>query len=197
MADTAAAYGVAGQPSTGLSGHAGSRLDGPRPRKLGALGLRVEKGVTFHGIALNVTTDLDGFALIDPCGMAGLDVTSIARELGWTGDAARAVDRERAAGRRALRRCVRLAARRGSDALRRARPRPGGLSPTRTGHVRDARRPLRAAARRHHRLVGRGGRRPGVRSRPLRAPSGARGDPGRRTARTAPTRRPTGRGSAC
>ena len=45
--------------------------------------------MTFHGIALNVTTDLAGFALIDPCGMAGLDVTSIARERGWTGEAAR------------------------------------------------------------------------------------------------------------
>jgi lipoyl(octanoyl) transferase len=58
--------------------------DGP-PRKLGALGLRVERGITFHGIAFNVTTRLADFGLIDPCGMAGLEVTSIARELGWSG----------------------------------------------------------------------------------------------------------------
>jgi lipoyl(octanoyl) transferase len=88
MVDTAASYGVAAGPR---SGHPGCWVaaDTERPRKLGALGLRVEKGVTFHGIALNVTTDLAGFALIDPCGMAGLEVTSIACELGWTGGAAR------------------------------------------------------------------------------------------------------------
>jgi lipoate-protein ligase B len=88
MADTAAAYGVEAGPRSGQPG-CWVEADGPRPRKLGALGLRVEKGVTFHGIALNVTTDLAGFALIDPCGMVDLDVTSIARERGWTGDAAR------------------------------------------------------------------------------------------------------------
>lgn len=55
------------------------------PRKLGALGLRVERGVTYHGIALNVTTRLEDFELIDACGLTGIQVTSIARELGWTG----------------------------------------------------------------------------------------------------------------
>ncbi len=81
MSDTAATYGVT---ATRRDGYPGIWVDpaGERPRKLGALGLRVEKGVTFHGIALNVTTRLDDFALIDPCGMAGLDVTSIAREQG-------------------------------------------------------------------------------------------------------------------
>ena len=38
------------------------------------------RGVTFHGIALNVTTDLADFDLIDPCGMPGLRSTSLARE---------------------------------------------------------------------------------------------------------------------
>lgn len=56
--------------------------DGPAPRKIGALGLRVERGVTFHGIALNIAPDLRDFALIDPCGMPGVASTSIALERG-------------------------------------------------------------------------------------------------------------------
>ena len=56
--------------------------DGPDPRKIGALGLRVERGVSYHGIALNVTVDLADFELIDPCGMPGVISTSIAHELG-------------------------------------------------------------------------------------------------------------------
>jgi lipoate-protein ligase B len=42
----------------------------------------VERGVSYHGIALNVTVDLDDFELIDPCGMPGVRSTSIALELG-------------------------------------------------------------------------------------------------------------------
>ena len=48
------------------------------PRKLGALGLRVEGGVSYHGIALNITTNLADFDLIDPCGMPEAESTSIA-----------------------------------------------------------------------------------------------------------------------
>jgi len=82
MIDTAAAFGVA----------AGRRDDFPgcwcdahsaRPRKLGALGLRVEGGVSYHGIALNVTTNLADYELIDPCGLPGVEVTSIAQEAAW------------------------------------------------------------------------------------------------------------------
>ena len=50
--------------------------------QIGALGLRVERGVTYHGIALNVTVDLADFRLIDACGMPGVISTSIAAELG-------------------------------------------------------------------------------------------------------------------
>lgn len=84
MADVAASYGVRAAPR---SGYPGVWIDGegPSPRKLGALGLRVERGVTYHGVALNIDTRLADFALIDPCGMTGLDVTSIARELGHDG----------------------------------------------------------------------------------------------------------------
>lgn len=50
-------------------------------RKLAALGLRVRRGASYHGLALNVDLDLAPFARINPCGMAGLAVTSL-RELG-------------------------------------------------------------------------------------------------------------------
>jgi lipoyl(octanoyl) transferase len=86
MADVAARYGVEAAPRAGYPG-VWIDQDGARPRKLGALGLRVERGVTYHGIALNITTRLADFDLIDPCGMAGLEVTSVARELGWQGSA--------------------------------------------------------------------------------------------------------------
>jgi lipoyl(octanoyl) transferase len=56
--------------------------DGPAPRKIGALGLRVERGVSYHGVALNVTVDLVDFELIDACGMPGVASTSIAAERG-------------------------------------------------------------------------------------------------------------------
>jgi lipoate-protein ligase B len=87
MADVAASYGVSATPRPGYPGIWVAAAT-PRPRKLGALGLRVERGITYHGIALNLTTRLADFGLIDPCGMAGLDVTSIARELAWQGPAA-------------------------------------------------------------------------------------------------------------
>ncbi len=87
MADVAARYGVTSAPRPGFPG-VWVDAGGSPPRKLGALGLRVERGITYHGIALNISTRLTDFDLIDPCGMAGLDVTSIARELGWQGEAA-------------------------------------------------------------------------------------------------------------
>ncbi len=46
-----------------------------RGRKVAALGLRVRRGATFHGLALNVDGDLDPFSRIDPCGYRGLEVT--------------------------------------------------------------------------------------------------------------------------
>ncbi|HAJ92342.1 MAG TPA: octanoyltransferase [Gammaproteobacteria bacterium] len=50
-------------------------------RKLAALGLRVRKGCAFHGLSLNVDMDLSPFAMIDPCGYSGLEVTQL-RDLG-------------------------------------------------------------------------------------------------------------------
>ena len=45
-------------------------------KKVASLGLRVRRGCTYHGLALNVGNDLAPFALINPCGHAGLEVTS-------------------------------------------------------------------------------------------------------------------------
>jgi lipoyl(octanoyl) transferase len=81
LAATCEAFGVvAGR----REGHPGCWVgaDGPLPRKIGALGIRVERGVTYHGIALNVSVDLRDFDLIDPCGMPGLRSASILSELG-------------------------------------------------------------------------------------------------------------------
>jgi lipoyl(octanoyl) transferase len=51
-------------------------------RKIGAIGVRIEHGVSYHGIALNVTVRLSDFGLIDACGIPGVESTSIAQELG-------------------------------------------------------------------------------------------------------------------
>ncbi|HEY8134561.1 MAG TPA: lipoyl(octanoyl) transferase LipB [Candidatus Limnocylindrales bacterium] len=85
MIDTAAGFGVAAGRIDKLPG-CWCDPDSASPRKLGALGLRVEGGVSYHGIALNVTTDLRDFDLIDPCGLPQIEVTSIAREAGWHED---------------------------------------------------------------------------------------------------------------
>lgn len=81
LIETCAAQGVT---AARRDGHPGCwcEPDGPAPRKIGALGLRVERGVSYHGIALNVTVDVGEFDLIDPCGMPGVVSTSIAIERG-------------------------------------------------------------------------------------------------------------------
>jgi len=51
-------------------------------RKLGSLGLHLSRGVTMHGLALNINNDLEGFRAIVPCGFADLQVSTLSRELG-------------------------------------------------------------------------------------------------------------------
>jgi lipoyl(octanoyl) transferase len=74
---TAAAFGVTADR---LEGHPGIWVDGDR--KLAAVGVRVKRGVTTHGLALNVNNDLRWFDEMIPCGIPDKTVTSLARELG-------------------------------------------------------------------------------------------------------------------
>lgn len=60
--------------------------------KVASVGLRVRRGASYHGMALNVDLDLEPFSRINPCGMQGLAVTDLAR-LGVDPDLARAGER--------------------------------------------------------------------------------------------------------
>jgi len=51
-------------------------------RKIGSIGVHVQRGVTTHGFAINVENDLQPFEWVLPCGLEGVSMTSIARELG-------------------------------------------------------------------------------------------------------------------
>jgi lipoyl(octanoyl) transferase len=59
-----------------------SERDKATEAKIAALGIHISRGVTSHGFALNVNTDLDYFDLIIPCGITSKPVTSMAKQLG-------------------------------------------------------------------------------------------------------------------
>jgi lipoate-protein ligase B len=50
-------------------------------KKMGSIGIALRKGVSFHGLALNVNLDLTPFSWIQPCGLQGVGMTSMAKEL--------------------------------------------------------------------------------------------------------------------
>ncbi len=77
LIDAAATFGVHARRS---EGRPGVWIDGAT--KLASIGVRVTSGVSRHGLALNVTTDLEDFDTIVPCGLDGTSMTSLARELG-------------------------------------------------------------------------------------------------------------------
>ena len=50
--------------------------------KMGSIGIALRKGISFHGLALNVNVDLTPFSWIEPCGLKGVSMTSVQQELG-------------------------------------------------------------------------------------------------------------------
>ena len=76
VVDLAAEYGI----------DAASRCDAPGVYvdgvKLASVGLRIRRGCSFHGMALNVDADLEPFSRINPCGFKGLEVTDLGRQGG-------------------------------------------------------------------------------------------------------------------
>lgn len=77
LADALATYGVAARPIPHKTG-VWVDLPGGAPAKIAAIGVRVSRGVTTHGVALNVSTDLAAFSRMIPCGFVH-EVTSLER----------------------------------------------------------------------------------------------------------------------
>jgi lipoyl(octanoyl) transferase len=76
---TLAEFGIIGVVRAGRVGVWVERADaGPREDKIAALGIRVRRGVTYHGISLNVAPDLSHFSGIVACGLSAHGVTSLA-----------------------------------------------------------------------------------------------------------------------
>ncbi len=65
-----------------VEGRSGVWVPGTPARKVGAIGIRVARGVTLHGFALNCDCDLGAFGGIIPCGISDAGVTSLSAELG-------------------------------------------------------------------------------------------------------------------
>jgi lipoate-protein ligase B len=72
--------------SCGVPAHADSEHTGVwvEERKIASIGIAVRRWVTYHGVALNVTTDLSRFGLIVPCGLQEVTMTSLEHEAGET-----------------------------------------------------------------------------------------------------------------
>lgn len=77
--DVVAPYGVR---AVGRRDAPGVYVEG---RKLGSVGMRIRRGASYHGLAVNVDMDLTPFDRINPCGMVGMEVTQL-KDLGLPGD---------------------------------------------------------------------------------------------------------------
>jgi len=76
MIQVCAHYGVTARAVEGLTG---TWIEN---RKIGAIGVRISRWVTMHGLAMNVATNLDDFNVIVPCGISDKAVTSLSSEVG-------------------------------------------------------------------------------------------------------------------
>ena len=82
LIDVCAVFGVRGERIAGRSGvWITADAQGP-DRKIAAIGIRVSRGVTMHGFALNCDCDVSAFDRIVPCGISDASVTSLTRETG-------------------------------------------------------------------------------------------------------------------
>jgi lipoyl(octanoyl) transferase len=71
-----AEYGIVGERREGMTGV------WVRGRKIASIGVGVRKWISMHGFALNVSGDLAAFGVITPCGLNGVEMTSVSRECG-------------------------------------------------------------------------------------------------------------------
>lgn len=75
-------YGIEASRMDGAAGVWLDTSDKSKLRKICAMGVRVSRGVTMHGFAFNINTDLSFYNLINPCGFTDRGVTSLSKELG-------------------------------------------------------------------------------------------------------------------
>lgn len=93
MIETLAAFGVEAQTIDGLTGvwTAGDAPPTGSAEKIGSIGIHVNRGITTHGLAININNDLQPFEWIVPCGIEGVRMTSVCRELGAEQDLSEAM----------------------------------------------------------------------------------------------------------
>lgn len=91
-----AAHGVAGTRRPGAPGIYLAHPDGGAGAKMVSLGIKVSRGCSYHGVALNVAMDLEPFSRINPCGYPGLAVTDLRTQAGEADVAAVAAEFGRA-----------------------------------------------------------------------------------------------------
>ena len=75
-------YGIPTVQVKGRSGVWVPGAEGEQDRKIAAIGIRINHGVTMHGFALNCSNDLNAYDQIIPCGITDAGVTTISKELG-------------------------------------------------------------------------------------------------------------------
>ena len=82
LIEVLAGFGIASERVEGRTGvFVRRKAPGERERKIASIGIGVRRWVTWHGFALNVSLDLSAFEVIVPCGLQGVDMTSLAAEL--------------------------------------------------------------------------------------------------------------------